>query len=130
MTIAVANRTVINYGKLRRENIVSAAGDIYYTTSSGVLIHNKHLINSLDIGANQSIESTGTIGEFEIVSGSEYSFNYTSRYSGSGETSDTDSLRFLLVTSSNNKTKKGRIYNIHCDIIRSNFLNLYKTNTS
>ena len=101
---SVPNRTVINYGKLRRENIVSEAGDVYYTTSSGVLIHNKHLINALDIGANQSIESTGTIGEFEIVSGSEYSFNYTSRYSGSGETSDTDSLRFLLVTSSNNKT--------------------------
>ena len=100
----VPKRTVINYGKLRKENIVSDEGDIYYTTSSGVLIHNKHLINALDIGANQSIESTGTIGEFEIVSGSEYSFNYTSRYSGSGETSDTDSLRFLLVTSSNNKT--------------------------
>ena len=99
---SVANRTVINYGKLRRENIVSAAGDIYYTTSSGVLIHNKHLINSLDIGANQSIESTGTIGEFEIVSGSEYSFSYITRYSGSGATSDSDSLRFLLVTSSNN----------------------------
>ena len=100
----VPKRTVINYGKLRKENIVSDEGDIYYTTSSGVLIHNKHLINALDIGANQSIESNGTIGEFEIVSGSEYSFNYTSRYSGSGETSDTDSLRFLLVTSSNNKT--------------------------
>ena len=100
----VPKRTVINYGKLRKENIVSDEGDIYYTTSSGVLIHNKHLINALDIGANQSIESNGTIGEFEIVSGSEYSFNYTSRYSGSGETSDTDSLRFLLVTSSNNTT--------------------------
>ena len=100
----VPKRTVINYGKLRKENIVSDEGDIYYTTSSGVLIHNKHLINALDIGANESIESNGTIGEFEIVSGSEYSFNYTSRYSGSGETSDTDSLRFLLVTSSNNKT--------------------------
>ena len=100
----VPNRTVINYGKLRRENIVSEAGDVYYTTSSGVLIHNKHLINALDIGANQSIESTGTIGEFEIVSGSEYSFRYTSRYSGSGETSEIDSLRFLIVTSSNNTT--------------------------
>ena len=99
---SVDNRTVINYGKLRRENIVSAAGDVYYTTSSGVLIHNKHLINALDIGANQSIESTGTIGEFEIVSGSEYSFSYVTRYSGSGATSDSDSLRFLLVTSSNN----------------------------
>ena len=99
---SVPNRTVINYGKLRRENIVSEAGDVYYTTSSGVLIHNKHLINALDIGANQSIESAGTIGEFEIVSGSEYSFSYVTRYSGSGATSDSDSLRFLLVTSSNN----------------------------
>ena len=100
----VPKRTVINYGKLRKENIVSDEGDIYYTTSSGVLIHNKHLINSLDIGANQSIESNGTIGEFQIVSGSEYSLSYTSRYSGSGETSEVDSLRFLLVTSSNNQT--------------------------
>ena len=100
----VPKRTVINYGKLRKENIVSDAGDVYYTTSSGVLIHNKHLINSLEIKGNQSIESNGTIGEFEIVSGSEYSFNYTSRYSGSGETSDSDSLKFLLVTSSNNTT--------------------------
>lgn len=100
----VPKRTVINYGKLRKENIVSADGSVYYTTSSGVLIHNKHLINSLEIKGNQSIESNGTIGEFEIVSGSEYSFNYTSRYSGSGETSDSDSLKFLLVTSSNNTT--------------------------
>ena len=100
----VPKRTVINYGKLRKENIVSADGSVYYTTSSGVLIHNKHLINSLEIKGNQSIESNGTIGEFEIVSGSEYSFNYTSRYSGSGITSDSDSLKFLLVTSSNNTT--------------------------
>ena len=100
----VPKRTVINYGKLRKENIVSSDGSVYYTTSSGVLIHNKHLINSLEIKGNQSIESNGTIGEFEIISGSEYSFNYTSRYSGSGETSEIDSLSFLLVTSSNNTT--------------------------
>ena len=30
----VDNRTVINYGKLRKENIVSDVGDVYYTTSS------------------------------------------------------------------------------------------------
>ena len=100
----VPNRTVINYGKLRKENIVAEDGSVYYTTSSGVFIHNQHLINALEIKGNQTIESNGIIGEFQIVSGSEYSFSYTSRYSGSGETSDTDSLRFLLVTSSNNQT--------------------------
>lgn len=99
---SVEDRTVINYGKLRAENIVAEDGSIYYTTSSGVLIHNEHLINALEIGGNQTIESNGTIGEFEIVSGSEYSFRYTSRYSGSGESVDTDSLRFLIVTSSTN----------------------------
>jgi len=100
---SVPNRTVINYGKLRKENIVADDGSVYYTTSSGVLIHNKHLINSLDIRPNQSIESNGTIGEFEIVSGSEYSLSYTSRYTGSEQTlKHQDSLTFLLVTSSNN----------------------------
>ena len=101
---SVENRTVINYGKLRRENIVSEEGDVYYTTSSGVEIHNDKLINSLEVKGNHSVESTGTIGEFEIVSGSEYSFGFNARYSGSGESVNTDSLRFLIVTSSNNTT--------------------------
>ena len=101
---SVENRTVINYGKLRRENIVSEAGDVYYTTSSGVEIHNDKLINSLEVKGNHSIESNGAIGEFEIVSGSEYSFGFTARYSGSGESISTDTLRFLIVTSSNNTT--------------------------
>ena len=101
---SVENRTVINYGKLRRENIVSEEGDIYYTTSSGVEIHNDKLINSLEVKGNHSVESAGTIGEFEIVSGSEYSFSYNARYSGSGQSVNTDTLRFLIVTSSNNTT--------------------------
>lgn len=99
---SVDDRTVINYGKLRRENIVSEEGDVYYTTSSGVEIHNDKLINSLEVKGNHSVESAGTIGEFEIVSGSEYSFKYNARYSGSGESVNTDTLRFLIVTSSNN----------------------------
>lgn len=101
---SVENRTVINYGKLRRENIVSEEGDIYYTTSSGVEIHNDKLINSLEVKGNHSVESAGTIGEFQIVSGSEYSFSYNARYSGSGQSVNTDTLRFLIVTSSNNTT--------------------------
>ena len=101
---SVENRTVINYGKLRRENIVSEEGDVYYTTSSGVEIHNDKLINSLEVKGNHSVESAGTIGEFEIVSGSEYSFSYNARYSGSGQSVNTDTLRFLIVTSSNNTT--------------------------
>tara|TARA_B100001939_G_scaffold28142_1_gene22416 strand:- start:1042 stop:4809 length:3768 start_codon:yes stop_codon:yes gene_type:complete len=99
---SVDDRTVINYGKLRRENIVSEEGDVYYTTSSGVEIHNDKLINSLEVKGNHSVESAGTIGEFEIVSGSEYSFKYNARYSGSGASVNTDTLRFLIVTSSNN----------------------------
>ena len=99
---SVNDRTVINYGKLRRENIVSEEGDVYYTTSSGVEIHNDKLINSLEVKGNHSVESAGTIGEFEIVSGSEYSFKYNARYSGSGASVNTDTLRFLIVTSSNN----------------------------
>ena len=101
---SVENRTVINYGKLRKENIVSDNGDVYYTTSSGVAIHNDKLINSLEVKGNHSVESAGTIGEFEIVSGSEYSFGFTARYSGSGQSVNTDTLRFLIVTSSNNTT--------------------------
>lgn len=101
---SVENRTVINYGKLRRENIVSEEGDVYYTTSSGVEIHNDKLINSLEVKGNHSVESAGTIGEFQIVSGSEYSFSYNARYSGSGQSVNTDTLRFLIVTSSNNTT--------------------------
>ena len=99
---SVDDRTVINYGKLRRENIVSEEGDVYYTTSSGVEIHNDKLINSLEVKGNHSVESAGTIGEFQIVSGSEYSLKYNARYSGSGESVNTDTLRFLIVTSSNN----------------------------
>ena len=99
---SVPNRTVINYGKLRRENIVSEAGDVYYTTSSGVQIHNKHLINSLLVSGSHSVESSGSIGEFQIVSGSEYSLSYLARYSGSGASVDTDSLRFLITSSINN----------------------------
>ena len=99
---SVEDRTVINYGKLRRENIISEQGDVYYTTSSGVQIHNDKLINSLEVKGNHSVESAGTIGEFQIVSGSEYSFKYNARYSGSGESVNTDTLRFLIVTSSNN----------------------------
>ena len=103
---SVPNRTVINYGKLRRENIVSEAGDVYYTTSSGVKIHNQHLINSLLVSSSHTVESNGTIGEFEIVSGSEYSLSYKSRFIGLGDTSqsfaDENTLEFLLVTSSNN----------------------------
>ena len=101
---SVNDRTVINYGKLRKENIVSDEGDVYYTTSSGVQIHNKHLINSLLVSGSHSVESAGTIGEFEIVSGSEYQLTYSARYSGSGDSVDIDTLRFLIVTSSNNTT--------------------------
>ena len=104
----VPNRTVINYGKLRKENIVSDVGDVYYTTSSGVKIHNQHLINSLLVSSSHTVESNGTIGEFEIVSGSEYSLTYKSRFIGLGDTlesfADANTLEFLLVTSSNNTT--------------------------
>ena len=104
----VPKRTVINYGKLRKENIVSDAGDVYYTTSSGVKIHNQHLINSLLVSSSHTVESNGTIGEFEIVSGSEYSLTYKSRFIGLGDTlesfADANTLEFLLVTSSNNTT--------------------------
>ena len=95
----LADRTVINYGKLRKENVTP-----YYTTSSGVQIHNEHLINSLLVSGSHSVESSGSIGEFEIVSGSEYQFSYSARYSGSGASVGGDSLRFLIVTSSNNTT--------------------------
>lgn len=104
----VDNRTVINYGKLRKENIVSDVGDVYYTTSSGVKVHNEHLINSLLVSSSHTVESNGTIGEFELVSGSEYSLSYKSRFIGLGDTSqsfaDSNTLEFLIVTSSNNTT--------------------------
>ena len=105
---SVPNRTVINYGKLRKENIVSDVGDVYYTTSSGVKVHNQHLINSLLVSSSHTVESNGTIGEFQIVSGSEYSLSYKSKFIGLGNTSasfaDSNTLEFLLVTSSNNTT--------------------------
>ena len=104
----VDNRTVINYGKLRKENIVSDVGDVYYTTSSGVKVHNEHLINSLLVSSSHTVESNGTIGEFQLVSGSEYSLSYKSRFIGLGDTSqsfaDSNTLEFLVVTSSNNTT--------------------------
>ena len=104
----VDNRTVINYGKLRKENIVSDVGDVYYTTSSGVKVHNEHLINSLLVSSSHTVESNGTIGEFQLVSGSEYSLSYKSRFIGLGDTSqsfvDSNTLEFLIVTSSNNTT--------------------------
>ena len=104
----VPNRTVINYGKLRKENIVSDVGDVYYTTSSGVKVHNEHLINSLLVSSSHTVESNGIIGEFELVSGSEYSLSYKSRFIGLGDTSqslaDSNTLEFLVVTSSNNTT--------------------------
>ena len=104
----VDNRTVINYGKLRKENIVSDVGDVYYTTSSGVKVHNEHLINSLLVSSSHTVESNGIIGEFQLVSGSEYSLSYKSRFIGLGDTSqsfaDSNTLEFLIVTSSNNTT--------------------------
>ena len=105
---SVDNRTVINYGKLRKENIVSDVGDVYYTTSSGVKVHNEHLINSLLVSSSHTVESNGIIGEFQLVSGSEYSLSYKSRFIGLGDTSqsfaDSNTLEFLVVTSSNNTT--------------------------
>jgi hypothetical protein len=91
-------QTVLEYGKLVPYNFAN-----FYVSSSKIELKNDALINAAVMsGSTYFHTKQNTTGQFQLVSGSEYTLSYSVRYSGSGASVDTDMVRFEIQTSSLN----------------------------